>query len=147
MKMPYDFASWTWILNGVTLGGFAKGDDVVTVKRRTDSFSDEVGADGRMTVFRSRDRSGEVTFKFAADSASNTYLGTLCELQEGGPATFVPIRFYAKDQALQDVAIGTVGYIKKPADFGRGEKPSDMEWTLVIERTDHTYGGASIFDL
>lgn len=147
MKMPYDFRSWIWILNGVPLGGFATGDDAVTIERNEDSFSHEVGVTGEMTVSRSANRSGKVTLKLAANSASNTYLGALLALQEGGAATFVPARMICQDQALQDVATGTVGYIMRPATMTRGGKPGDMEWTLVFERLDMVFGGASVFDL
>ena len=147
MKLPYDFRSWIWILNGVPLGGFAAGDDAVMIERNEDSLSHEVGVTGEMSVSRSANRTGKITFKFAANSASNTYLGGLMALQEGGTATWTSVRMQCQDQALQDVATGTVGYIVKPASMTRGAKPGDMEWSLVFERLDMVYGGASVFDL
>ncbi len=147
MKLPYDFRSWTWVVNGAPVVGFAKGDDVVKVERNTDSYAFEVGADGRMSVFRSADRTGKITFKLAPNSESNTAFGILMDLQEGGAATFVPVRFGAQDQALQDVCTGTIGVLMRPAMIGRGEKPSDQEWTMLVERADFKYGGATIFDL
>lgn len=147
MKLPYDFRSWLWTVNGVPLVGFAAGDDAVTMERNEDSFSHEVGVTGEMSVSRSANRTGKFTFKLAANSASNTYLGSLMALQEGGATSFVAVRVGCQDQALQDVCTGTIGFLLKPAGMTRGAKPGDMEWSIVVERMDFVYGGASIFDL
>ena len=142
MKMPYDFRSWVHLVNGVVLDGFAPGDDAFEFDRNTDSFSSEVGVQGDMSVAISADRSTTLTIKLLANSSSNTYLGTLCDLQEGGPATFVPVRYAAKDTNLQDIAEGNVGYIMRPSKMTRGGKAGEQEWKLVFARGDFKFGGA-----
>lgn len=54
----YSFQNTVAIINGVELSGFAEGDDVISIKRRVDSATDKVGADGKMMVSISADKSG-----------------------------------------------------------------------------------------
>jgi hypothetical protein len=142
MKLPFDFRAWQFLVNGVALGEFAAGDDAFEVDRNEDSFDYAVGVTGEMSAYLNANRSGMVTVKLAANSASNTYLGTLMNLQEGGYKTFVPIVFAAKDQALQDVVDGLKGVIVRPSKMTRGQKPGDQEWKFLLERVDFFFGGA-----
>lgn len=147
MKTPYDFRSWKWVVNGGVISGFAKGDGVVKVERNSDSYSWDVGADGRLSVYRSADRSAKITFKLAPNSESNTFLGALMDLQEGGFPVFVPIVIGAQDIAQQDVFAGTKGVMLRPPGFERGATPGDQEWSIITERGDFKYGGGTVFDL
>jgi hypothetical protein len=70
----YSFKNITLLVNGVEITGFADGDDVLTASRRVDSASDLIGADGKMMVSLSADRSGEFTFRLQQVSGSNKYL-------------------------------------------------------------------------
>jgi hypothetical protein len=95
-----------------------------------------------MSVALTANKTGTVTLKLLANASSNTYLGTLMDLEEGGPQTFVPVHFEAKDNSLQDAVATTAGYILRPASIQRGGKASDHEWKMVFERIDFKYGGA-----
>jgi hypothetical protein len=128
------------IVNGVEITGWAEGDDVIDIKRRTDSASDKVGAGGNMMVSISTDKSGEITFKLQQTSSSNKYLNGLLQLQEAAGAIFTPVRVLFQDTFRQDLASGTVGYLKKPADMQRGAQGNNQEWTIVVERLDLVYG-------
>jgi len=147
MRQPYDFQQWIWVLNGTQVEGFAEGDDCVTVERMEDSITHMMGADGVMSPIVKRGRATKVTFKLAATSRSNTYFQTLSDLQEGGAATFVKLILSAKDANFNDALLATAGYFVKPANMGRGEKPSEEEWVMVFEKCDIKRGGAGTPDL
>jgi hypothetical protein len=136
----YSFQNLVVLINGVELNSFADGDDVVQVTRRQDSASDEVGADGKMMVAISADKSGEFTFKLQQTSPSNKFLMGLLALQEGGASSFVPVSVLVQDTYRNDLATGTTGYLKKSADMTRGKGGNTQEWTVVTERLDQIFG-------
>lgn len=87
----YSFATNHLFVNGVEAGGWAEGDDVLVLERYNDSASHKIGADGRMALSLSSDRSGSIKIKLMQTSSFNKYLNGLLVLQEGGPASFVPV--------------------------------------------------------
>lgn len=141
----YSFLNVVALVNGLEIQGWADGDDVIKVSRRVDSASDKVGAAGEMMVSISADKSGEISFSLQQTSASNKYLMGLCSLQENGAATFIPVNLLIQDTYRNDLATGTVGYIKKPADFNRGDKAANQEWVIVTERLDMLFGDSGLF--
>lgn len=140
----YSFSNTVMLINGVEITGWSDGDDVIKIARRADSATDKVGADGSMVVSISADKSGEFTFKLQQTSSANKFLLGLCALQEGGAKTFVPVNCLFQDTYRNDLATGTVGYIKKPADLNRGANASDQEWTIVTERLDLLLGDPAL---
>lgn len=140
----YSFQNTVMLVNGVEITGWAEGDDVIDIARRSDSASDKVGADGTMMVSISADKSGEFKFKLQQTSSSNKYLMGLCALQEGGAKTFVPVNVLFQDTYRNDMATGTVGYIKKPTDVQRGAQAGNQEWTVVVERLDLLLGDPAL---
>lgn len=140
----YSFSNTVVLVNGVELTGWAEGDDVIKMNRRVDSGSDKVGSGGDMMVSISSDKSGEMAFKIQQTSPSNKYLTALCALAEGGAETFVPVNVLFQDTYRKDIAVGSVGYIKKPADLTRGEKGNNTEWMIVVERLDMLLGDVNL---
>lgn len=136
----YSFTDTVMLVNGVEITGWAEGDDVIKVARRTDSATDKVGAAGEMMVSVSADKSGTVAFKLQQTSPSNRYLNSLLQLAENSSKTFIPVNVLFQDTYRQDIATGTVGYIQKPADMTRGQNGNNTEWTLVVERLDFLLG-------
>lgn len=136
----YSFGNTVMLVNGVEITGWADGDDVINIARRSDSASDKIGANGDMMVSISSDKSGEFAFKLQQTSSSNKYLAGLMALQEGGAKTFVPVNVLFQDTFRNDLATGTIGYIKKPADLQRGAAAGTQEWTVVVERLDLLLG-------
>lgn len=140
----YSFQNTVMLVNGVEITGWADGDDVIKIARRNDSASDKIGADGSMMVSLSADKSGEFTFKLQQTSSANKYLQGLCALQEGGAKLFVPVNVLFQDTYRQDLATGTVGYIKRPAELNRGAQAGTQEWTIVVERLDQLLGDPAL---
>jgi hypothetical protein len=127
------------------VSGYADGDDVITFKRRNDSITDKVGADGSMAIARSADKSGELMLKLMQTSPTNRVLNVIHNLQQGRGQKFVPISFLFQDTYRQDRAEGT-GYLKNLPEVARGASTATQEWTFVIERLtvlldDPTFAG------
>lgn len=140
----YSFQNTVMLVNGVEITGWSDGDDVIDIARLVDSASHKIGADGTMMVSISADKSGEFKFKLQQTSSSNKYLMGLCALQEGGANTFIPVNVLFQDTYRNDLATGTIGYIKKPTAMQRGAQASNQEWTIVVERLDLLLGDPAL---
>lgn len=136
----YSFANTVVLVNGVELTGWSEGDDVISIERLNDSASHKVGAGGDMMVTLSADKSGQFTFKLQQTSPSNKFLLGLLALQEAGAETFIPVFVLFQDTYRNDLATGTVGYLKRPPNISRGATAGDQEWTVVVERLDLVLG-------
>lgn len=137
----YSLVNYVLLVAGVPITGLAEGDDSISAKRLTDSASHKIGGQGNMVVSFSADRSGEITIKLQHTSPSNAYLKGLVDLQElNGGKGFLPVPVRAQDTYRNDIASGTRGYIKKPADQQRGEKSTTQEWGIVVENLNLVYG-------
>ena len=140
----YSFQNTVMLVNGVEITGWDDGDDVIQIERLSDSASHKIGAGGEMMVSLSADKSGTFKFKLQQTSSSNKYLMSLCALQEGGAKTFVPANCLFQDTYRQDLATGTVGYIKRPPALGRGANAGTQEWEIVTERLDLLLGDPAL---
>lgn len=139
----YSFKNTVLLVSGVAITGFSDGDDVIKISRRNDGVTDKVGADGKMMMSLSSDRSGSIIFKLQQTSSSNRYLSGLAAKQDGGTDTFQAVAVKFQDTYRNDVADGTVGYIKKHADLTRGAAAGDQEWEIVVESLDMLLGDQS----
>jgi hypothetical protein len=140
----YSFQNTVMLINGVEITGWAEGDDAIKIARLNDSASHKIGAGGDMVVSISADKSGTFTFKLQQTSSANKYLMGLCALQEGGAKTFVPVNCLFQDSYRNDLATGTIGYIKRPPELARGTQANDQEWTVVVERLDMLLGDPAL---
>ena len=130
----YSFLNTLLLVNGVEIGGYDEGDDVIVLERINDSASHKVGADGEMSVAISADRSGTITFRLMQTADSNQYLSGLISAQENG--AFSPLFVQFKDTKGGDLGSGTQGYIPKPATMTRGNATNNQEWIITVERLD-----------
>ena len=127
----YSFTNVAVLINGVSIGGFGAGDDVIQGRRREDAFADIVGADGKMLVTKNANRSGEFIMRLLQGSASNAYINGLFLAQEAG--AFAAAAITVIDTLTGDSAIGVQAYITKPADMTRGAGGNEQEWMFVVE--------------
>jgi hypothetical protein len=143
------FPNGHMLVNGIELTHFASDDDVVKFERLAENANYKVGADGKMIISFSADKSGKCTIKLQPTSPSNKYLMGLVNLQGGGPMTFVPIQVSWQDIYRKDVASGVPGCIVKIPDFMRGmdNTGNDMEWQIVFERYDLLVGNPAFVGL
>lgn len=122
------------------MSGFDEGDDVINVARLGDSASHVIGADGKMLVSLSADRSGEIGFRLLQSSSSNIIMSGLINGQENG--VFVPVFIQFVDTGGNDIASGTQGYMKRQSDMARGVNSGNQEWIVVVENLIMVIGGS-----
>lgn len=135
----YSFLDTIVLVNGIEIIEWDEGDDVIEIERAVDSVSHKIGAGGNMMISISANKSGSAKFKLQQTSPSNAYLNGLMSLIEDVDQ-FVPVQFTFQDMYRHDLAQGTLGYIKKPAGWKRGEKGTNNEWEIVVERLDLVLG-------
>jgi hypothetical protein len=149
----YSYLNWVVLVSAPPaipphqVGNFADGDDCLMITRRNDAVTDKVGADGKMSIAISADRSGEITLKLQQTSPSNKVLNAIADLQEAGPNTFAPILIQAQDIYRQDMGVGQFGYIKKRPEVTRGAGLNPQEWVIVVERLDLLLGDPAFIGL
>lgn len=124
---------WSSFVNGVQISGFEEGDGVVSFEW-LGKASVSVGADGRMQVNLTANKSCKVALALQATSDGNAYLQKYYNLQMAGPRTFVPIIYAAKDSYRLDTVAGWHGLITAPPKHERGEKAGKMVWEFTFER-------------
>jgi hypothetical protein len=120
--------------------GFWEGDDVIKMARNAVGASHVVGADGKMSVSVSADKSGSVEFKLSQLSSSNRLLLLILRAQEQAGPAFAPVQLTFTDLNRQDVGAGLAGYIEKLPDIERGAKAVAQTWKIVCERLDMDLG-------
>lgn len=130
----YSFKNVSLYVNGRAISDFYEGDDVITAARRNDAASDVIGADGKMGVAIHADKSGTVTFRLKQTSSDSGFLYSLVNAAQAGNFTVATVQI--KDSRRNDLAIGTFGYIQKPADMVRGQGVNMQEWVVVVEALD-----------
>jgi hypothetical protein len=135
----YSFQNISVFINGVAIVDFAP-DSAVTVRRRVEAITSNVGVDGNMAISIGADRSGELDVVLQQTSPSNAFLGILQATQQASGSTFIPIFMLAKDSSGGDVFTGSKGYIVNLPETTRGREVSTQTWTIVFERVDFVYG-------
>jgi hypothetical protein len=93
-----------------------------------------------MVISISSDRSGEFTFKLLQTSISNAYLQSIVDLQERGGTGFTGTKVTFQDIYRNDLASGSIGYVKKPAELTRGSNSNTQEWGIVVESLQQVLG-------
>lgn len=124
---------WSSFINGTQVSGFEEGDGVVTFEW-LGKASASVGADGRMQVNLTANRSCKIGLTLQHTSDQNSFLQKMWNLQMAGPRKFLPIVYAAKDSYRQDTVAGWFGIITNAAKHERGEKAGKMTWEITCER-------------
>jgi hypothetical protein len=119
---------------------YADGDDSIMIKRREDGITDKIGADGKMALARSANKSGEITLKLMQTSPSNHVLVEIYTLQQQKGGKFIPIQVLFQDVNRQDRAAAVAGYIKNLPEITRGAAVNTQEWVIVCESLDVRLG-------
>lgn len=126
---------------------YADGDDAIMITRREDGVTDKVGADGKMAIARSANKSGEITLKLMQTSPTNHVLTEIHTLQQQKGGRFIPIEVLFQDVNRQDRAAAVAGYIKKLPELQRGAGVNTQEWVIVCESLDVRLGDPSFAGL
>ena len=125
----YDPGSVTSILGGVPLTGYADGS-MITIERNSETFMQEVGAQGDVTQIRSRDKTGKMTVRLLQSSVSNDFLTRLYQQDElngsGSGALLVT------DLSGRSVARGIGVRVSKIPPLSFAKEGEVREWEFII---------------
>ena len=117
----------TMALGNHIASGFAD-DSFISIEYAGDGVQDNTGADGE--VVRSIDPSQAYTIKLSVqqNSRTNAFLDKMFKMdQQDGSGTF-PINI--KDLVGNEQFKGSVGWVTKPAAWGRGKAQTNREWEI-----------------
>lgn len=123
----YDPAKVILIYQGHIITGFAAGT-FITAERDTDSFTDEVGADGVVTRVMSHDKRGTITVTLEAVAASNAILGAAVVADELLGVNFGNVK--CTDLNSTTTLSSTDAWVMKPANYGAADTTSQREWKI-----------------
>ena len=125
----YSAAATTLVYMGHVFGGFADGEDVISVARGKDAVNMTIGMQGDAVFSQTTDKSGTITVKLLAGSATNEFLNKKAQATDAGTL------------AIGDLIISEVGteagvsaekcIIQKIPDYGRGETAKTVEWVFL----------------
>ena len=121
--------------------GYAEGA-FVRATRDEDSFTKRVGADGRGTRVRNRNRGGSVEIVLHQSSPSNDFFAAkVVEDELLGVAVFPLV---VKDLNGTTLVAAAEAWIKKPADVEEGKDLSDRTWILDTTALETFAGGNTV---
>jgi len=133
----YDAANVKITMGPSELTGFADGD-FLNIEKESDDYTDESGADGRVTRSKSNDRRATVTFTCTQGSPANSLLNAV---RLTGLASGVAVPFSAADLNGDTLISGAASWVKKPPATGYAKESGTREWTLMVVTDVENYGG------
>lgn len=126
------------IVGSSPLSGFADGD-FCTVDRNEDAFELLVGADGEATRSLNSNKSGTVTIRLLASSASNDTLSELHQADQlSGRSTF---GLMIRDNFGRSVYTAATAWVKKTPSAGFGKSAGTREWVIETDELIAYAGG------
>jgi hypothetical protein len=134
----YNGAQVSIIFAGIPFEGLADGT-FVTIKRNSDSFTDQVGSDGEGARAATNDKSGTVTVTLMQTSLTNDALSSLARMDELIGSGVAPL--LVKDNSGRSIAQAETAWILKPADMEFGRELSNREWVFKTDDLDVHIGG------
>lgn len=134
----YDSKQVVVIVGGVQISGFAP-DTKVIVRRNTDAWTLQMGADGEGTRSKSNDKSGQIEIQLQQGSQSNAYLSNLALADELSNAGVVPTM--VKDNLGKSLHVAEQTYVKKITDAEYGREAGTRVWILETDSLQNFVGG------
>lgn len=107
--------------------GFAQ-DEFFAISQVSDSFEDDVGADGWVERWKTNDHRCEGSFTFLQSSSANAYLASLHALDCNSPNGAGVGSMQLKDKQGTTLILCTRTWIAKPADVTLGRKAKARKW-------------------
>lgn len=118
------------VIYGTTvLEGLAE-DSFVDAEFMTDTWTDVIDNNGKVTRVGTRDRRGTIKVTLLASSDSNDYLSTMCIADQLSGKGTLPIA--VKDNSGTDLVTGAEAWIKKMPKLAKGKDLGKNEWTFTV---------------
>ena len=134
----FDPSKVSIIVGPQPIGGFAKGT-FINVERSSHLWSKEVGADGEVSRTKSSDKSGRITLKLMASSASNDYLSALNLLDELSNGGMFPV--IVKDNSGTSLYAAAEAWIEKAPNAEFSKELTEREWVIDCAILESFSGG------
>ncbi len=134
----YDPKANTITLGNLILGGFAE-NKFLTIKRKSATFTSQVGASGEVARSKSNDRRGEITFTTIASSPTNDALSALAVLDEQTGGGVGP--FQLLDLNGTTLVHAANAWITKYPDKELAKEVGEVEWMIECDSIDIFVGG------
>jgi len=130
----FDFTRDVLKVGGFVIGGYADTDDAVVIARRNPGTLLKSGADGDSVFTKIPDKTGTVTIKLLASSASNAVLS-------GIELIGVPVAVYQIDQDDTPLFTSLKAMVEKVPDSSRGKALGSIDWVILCAETDFIHRG------
>lgn len=130
MTGTYDPKKVIITFGGLILSGFAEGK-MVTVKRKEDMWSMQIGVDGEGARSKSNNKSGEIEISLLQTSASNEALSALALSDENSNSAALP--FAIKDISGASLFLAETAWIKKYPDAEYTDKATTRTWMFETD--------------
>lgn len=134
----YDPKANTITLGTLILSGFAE-NKFLSAKRKTATFSSQVGCSGEVARTKSNDRRGEITFTTLASSPTNDALSNLLELDENTGGGVGP--FQLADLNGTTLLHAFNAWLTKAPDTELAKELGEVEWVIEVDSLDVFRGG------
>jgi len=117
------------VIFGITeIGGFAEGDDVISIEFDEDQFTKMIGANGDGVRVQTTNNSVTITLKLLQTSDSNKDLTSIFNLDRETGANVMP--FIVSNKESGETIFVNNAWIQKYPTFTRGAGANSMEWVL-----------------
>ena len=125
-------------VGGFILSGFA--DEKVKVRRDSDIWEDEAGADGDVVRFANNDKRGEIEITLQQTSSSNLYLSGLAKADELSGAGTIPT--IVADSRGKDLHVAPTSWVKQIPEAAYIKGVSSRVWIIRTDNLTNFLGGA-----
>lgn len=114
-------------------------DTFCKVSRDEDTFTKQVGSDGKVVRSRNRNRSGTIEITLQALSPTNDLLSAMHKLDEESGTGVAP--FQVKDLNTTTLCSAQNAWVKKPPDMERAKETGVCVWVLDADVINFFVGG------
>lgn len=126
---------------GVTMEGFADGDDVITVERNNPSMTQKVGMQGDTVYSQTADKTGKITVKLLQNSSTNTLLTAKIQASEAGAIFSAPLIITEAESDAKVTAMKAV--LEGQPTFSRGMNTNTVEWVFLSSDVQIAHGAGT----
>jgi len=128
---------------GHNFGGFADGDDAITIERSVPTMTKLVGMQGDGVFTQSADRSGSITINVLQNSETNAFLTNKAKATEAGVIASGPLIMTEAGSDAKSSCMKTV--LEGLPSMVRGAGHNSVSWVFLSMDMDIDHGfGAEV---
>ena len=135
----YSLDQVTIALGPILFDGFQEGD-AVTIET-PDGFGMVIGGDGRVTRYKTLNRTATVTVKLMQSSAANDLSSGLYNLDVSAPNGAGVAPLFIRDGSGRSIYTAAQAWIQKAPDVTFANEATSREWVIVCAKLVRSDGG------